>query len=284
MRWVPGRTATLGFDWFHRIYLFTRFKVFRKIAVGVIFFAVYAYAESQLETRVLRSSTGFPPNVQALLGVALSVLLVFRNNAAYDRWWEGRKLWGQLVNESRTLSQLLAGLVAVSAEEKREAQKLQSDFPPALRDHLRTSAPAWPHRPLEISQQLLGRALSWRGAEKIDGFVLMMLERHVAALMDICGGCERIRRTPLPLSYRACVPQLLLLYLLALPWGMANDLWTVVIVGSTSYFLLSIELISEEIEDPFGLDADDLPLDALCQTISSSLEQVYGTSQRSSSV
>jgi putative membrane protein len=254
------------------MFLFVQFRVFRRILMGVLLFSIYAYLESEIEERVFSSHTGFPPNVQALLGVALSVLLVFRNNASYDRWWEGRKLWGALVNESRNLGQIIANLAEISTEDKRECHRLQADFPPTLRDHLRLPTARLPHEPLLISQRLYALIVQW----PVSGPMLQILERHVATLMDICGACERIRRTPLPLSYRACVPQLLIVYLLALPWGMENSLWTVAIEAATSYFLLSIEFIAEDLEEPFGTLEDDLPLDSICATIQGSLGQVYG--------
>ncbi len=132
------------------------------------------------------------------------------------------------------------------------------------------------HVPAYLSQAIYGQLETWRRAGQIGEIELLFLDRHAAALMDICGGCERIRKTPISFSYRRFLRQVIALYLLTLPWGLARDLgiWTVPTVAMIGYFMIGIELLAEDIEDPFGLHVDDLRLDELCGGIERSIREI----------
>ena len=132
------------------------------------------------------------------------------------------------------------------------------------------------HVPAYLSQAIYGQLETWRRAGQIGEIELLFLDRHAAALMDICGGCERIRKTPISFSYRRFLRQVIALYLLTLPWGLARDLgiWTVPSVAMIGYFMIGIELLAEDIEDPFGLHVDDLRLDELCGGIERSIREI----------
>ena len=223
-----------------------------------------------------------------LLGLMLGTLLVFRTNTAYVRWWEGRKLWGQLVNESRNFAVKIAACVRAEPRDKTAIAERLSAFAFALRDHLRggcklqqvpgyaDSKDAPDHVPSYIAKQIYERLERWRQAEQLGGFELLFLDRHASALLDICGGCERIRKTPIARGYRRFIRQAIGVYLVTLPWGIVDLLgyWVAPIVLVVSYLMIGIEVLAEDIEEPFGTDPDDLPLDDICRTIDHSVREI----------
>lgn len=223
-----------------------------------------------------------------LLGLMLGTLLVFRTNTAYDRWWEGRKLWGQLVNECRNFAVKIATCVRAESRDKSAIAERLAAFAVALKDHLRggcrlqqvpgyENSPDNPeHVPSYITKQIYERLERWRQAEQLGGFELLFLDRHASSLMDICGGCERIRKTPIALGYRRFIRQAIGVYLVTLPWGIVDLLgyWDAPIVMVVGYLMIGIEVLAEDIEEPFGTDSDDLPLDDICKTIDRSVREI----------
>jgi putative membrane protein len=213
--------------------------------------------------------------------VVLGALIGFRTKAAYDRWWEGRILWGQLINESRNLCLKAASLANPPPEERRELVRLLAAFAAALMGHLRGSArdPGSPrHGPAHVAGMVFALLADWRQNGRIDGHALQLLDAHARALMDVCGGCERIRNTPLPGTYLSLLRHGLILSFLLLPWCLTNALgaWALLLQGVVVYFLFGVELIAEEVEDPFGFDPDDLPLEQFCETIRSNAAEILG--------
>jgi ion channel-forming bestrophin family protein len=209
-----------------------------------------------------------------LNALVLGILLGFRNREAYDRWWEARKLWGQLVNDSRNLFGKAAALARLSADARTDLGRLVVDFAVALKDRLRGVTKGG-HVPLAIHGRLLARLQAERDAGRLTELDLVLLDPHVRGLMDVCGGCERIKGTPVPLSYRSLLRHGMVLYLLSTPWLMATPLgwWAVPIVSLFAYFLLGVELTAEDVEDPFGRDGDDLALATFCDTVRAAAEQ-----------
>lgn len=224
----------------------------------------------------------FKPLGHTLIGVALGLLIVFRNNCSYDRYWEGRKLWGGIVNTSRNL---VRG-AAVYAGESKEFGQLVAGYALALKNHLRGSkdiseVEALVPRPMVEHAASTGNPPSilalylseWirdrTTAGKIDSITAQSLEANVRTLLDNQGGCERILRTPIPFAYAVHIKHLLTLYLLTLPFVLIGEMsWvaipTVAVIG---FGLLGIEEAGVEIEDPFGDDPNDLPIEAICSTI-----------------
>lgn len=216
----------------------------------------------------------------ALLGVGLGVLIVFRNNAAHDRWWEARKLWGQLINELRNLALKAQAHAEVDAEEHARFAKYLVDFAHSLRLHLRgwgrpktekgnqTVPEAFPHAPGYVAWMVHETLNQWNRQGKLKDTIWIM-DHHARALMDICGACERIKNTPLASSYRALFRLGILLYVLFAPWALALDLgwWCLPALAVGFGFIIGIELTAEEVEEPFGTEKDDLPLESYCQTI-----------------
>ncbi len=235
----------------------------------------------------LRTEVGVGAQFHGFLGLILGTLLVFRTNTSYDRWWEGRKLWGQLINDSRNLAIKVQTCVSADPTEKRQLAQWLIDFAKALKGHLRgglklTDLPGFEqsnvqpppqHVPAYLAARIYGQFESWRQGDQLGGFELLFLDSHAAALMNICGACERIQKSPISQSYRWFIRQSIAIYLLTLPWGLMQNFgwWTVLAVGMMGYFMIGIEMIAEQIEDPFGFSEDDLMLDDLCETIQKSV-------------
>ncbi len=262
--------------------------IFARMWMGVALLTAYAAAFVAADRVYFPEAHTLGASLHGLLGVVLGMLLVFRTNTSYDRWWEGRKLWGQLVNDSRNLAIKVQAIVRVADADKHDFGRLLIGFAFALKGHLRggitlnevplfesaTETP--PHVPVELAKRVYQRLAAWRRADQVDGFELMMLDQQAASLMSICGACERIQKSPISASYRWFIRQMIGIYLLTLPLGLLESFgwWTVPAVALLSYFMMGVETIAEEIEDPFGDAEDDLKLDALCETIRSSVTEL----------
>lgn len=216
----------------------------------------------------------------------LGLLVSFRTKIAYDRWWEGRVLWGQLVNHSRNLCLKARELAQLDAAERTAFAGLVVAFAVALVRHLRASGPPSdvpdpktdPATPVDVARQVIATVAGWRAAGRIDGHTHQMIDLHTSALMDICGACERVRNTRLPSSYLSLLRHALLLGFAFTPWALVDSikLWVVPVQAVAVYFLFGIELTAEEVEQPFGNDGDDLPLETYCETIRKSAEDIFG--------
>ncbi|HEY1068746.1 MAG TPA: bestrophin family ion channel [Pirellulales bacterium] len=233
-----------------------------------------------------------PPNVHAnlhfYLGLVLGTLLVFRTNTAYDRWWEGRKLWGKLVNDSRNLAVKVEALVSDSRETKQQVGAMIVAFAEGLKEHLRDGVklqdlpafaddPARPeHVPSYITRRVYEQINDWRRKGKLAPFQQLMLDTHAAQFLEIAGACERIRKTPIAPSYRSFIRQSIAVYVLSLPFGLADDLgWlTVPIVVVVGYSMIGVELIAEDIEEPFGAGDDDIQTDRIAQVIRNTVTEI----------
>ena len=222
--------------------------------------------------------------------IVLGLLLVFRTNTAYDRFWEGRKFWGTLINNVRNLARQI--WVAIEEKDpqdielKKSALRLLPAFAVAMKLHLRQEAvnpeleplmsPAQYQKlksmnnpPLEIAFWVEDYLHEQYERNCLDVYQLTSMKDLISSMIDVLGGCERILKTPIPLAYAIHLKQLLLLYCLALPFQMVNDLaWgTGPVVALISFTLFGIEEIGIEIENPFEHDTNDLPLDSICATM-----------------
>ena len=222
--------------------------------------------------------------------LVVGVLVGFRTKAAYDRWWEGRCLWGELTNQSRNLCLKAAALADPSEADRRELARLVGAFAFALMRHLRgpvalhevpgfeKAAETPAHVPAFVAGRVIALVARWRAAGRIDGHALQVLDAHTSALMNVCGACERVRTTPLPGSYLSLLRHGLLLAFVFFPLHLAVSLgwWAVPVQGVLVYFLFGIELTAEEVEQPFGFDPDDLPLERFCDTIARNAAEIMG--------
>ncbi|HEY2910334.1 MAG TPA: bestrophin family ion channel [Gemmataceae bacterium] len=229
--------------------------------------------------------------VGVLNALIIGVLVGFRTKAAYDRWWEGRQLWGELTNQCRNLSLKAAAYAKPSEGDRRELARLLSAFPAALMLHLRGAMklrdlpgfqddPANPdHVPAYIAARVMALIASWRAADAIDGHRQQIIDSHASSLMNVCGACERIRNTPLPESYLLLLWHGLILSFIVAPWHLAVSLgaWAIAVQALLVYFFFGVELTAESTEQPFGSDPDDLPLERYCANIRASVEELLIT-------
>jgi putative membrane protein len=250
---------------------------------------------------VLLHQWGMPVAWPVLSGIVpsivLGLLLVFRTNTAYDRFWEGRKLWGTMVNTSRNLARQV--WVAIAVEDgpdrvaKQQAMKLIVAFAMATKQLLRREPPQpelqavvtpaqfeklqrMHNPPLEIAYWLGDYLQTQQLRGQINPYQLQSMMDLLNTLVDCLGGCERILKTPMPMAYSIHLKQLLLIYCLALPFQMVSEVgvWSILITGLISFAVFGIEEIGIEIENPFGCDPNDLPLDAICETMQRNIQDL----------
>ena len=168
---------------------------------------------------------------------------------------------------------------------------LLKSYPIVLRDHLRdksaigqagllpetaAASESWNHKPNFIATELYEKIGSLQRRNEISGEQLLVLDKELKGLTDHLGACERIRNTPIPYSYSMYIKKFIFFYSVTLPFGLLSTFgwWTVPVVSCIFYFLVTIEFIAEEIEEPFGLDENDLPTDELCEKISENIDEI----------
>lgn len=285
IRYNPKSWLSLVFDVYSRY-------VMRQLLPMMVFIAAFTAAVEFIMKEVIKLEYEGTLAFHSLLGILLGLFLVLRTNTAYDRWWEGRKLWGQLVNDCRNLSLKLHTMV--TKEEDREFFRLMipnNVF--AMKEHLRDSIRIGEmdfnseeqknrviqskHRPNAINKMLYERVNNLKKAGDIDANDFFLLDKELKGFTDIIGACERIKSTPIPHSYSMFIKKFVFFYISSLPFALVWQFgyWTVPIITIMFYFLFSIELIAEEIEDPFGMDVNDLPLDDLSVKIRNNVQEIF---------
>ncbi|QNF33833.1 hypothetical protein HUW51_14295 [Adhaeribacter swui] len=270
-------------DWFTFIFRFSRADTFRKLLPLMLAVSVYSAAIAYVEINFISvndsqnlRNVGMMHNV---LGFVISLLLVFRTNTAYDRWWEGRKIWGGLTNSSRNLAIKLEAFVTDESD-KQFFRKTIPNYAYALRNLLRENEDyheldpvldlkPGKHIPNQIAASMYQRVHDLFKKNKITDAQLWILNEEVKTFTEYCGACERIKNTPIPFTYSVFIKKFIFFYVMTLPFGWVFSLgyYIVPVVGLILYALASLELIAEEIENPFGTDANDLPIDQICFNI-----------------
>lgn len=225
--------------------------------------------------------------LHSLVGVALGLLLVFRTNASYDRFWEGRRLWGGIVNESRNLVRASSAFLShTDGRLYHRLTVLTAVFPWAAMNTLRGKSDLGPiadqlpaneaaslqrsqHTALAVATKMSCCLQEARERGYITDIQQVNLDGYIQRLIDCIGGCERIRKTPLPFAYVVHLRRALVFYCLTLPFALVDIFgWgTILSVLLLAYTLFGIEEIGVEIEGPFGYDDNDLPLEDICATI-----------------
>ncbi|MCX6319540.1 MAG: bestrophin family protein [Bacteroidetes bacterium] len=279
-------------DWFTFIFRFHKADTFRQLFPLLIGVSIYAGIISWLEMYYWKlppaSFVRNIPVMHTLLGFAISMLLVFRTNTAYDRWWEGRKLWGSLVNNSRNLALKLDAILPESEKAHRTFfRKIIPAYAYALHNHLHKEQTRIElfeedehkhlfrpidydkHVPNQIAKLMYHHVQLLCREGIITGEQLLYINAELQSFTDICGACERIKNTPIPFSYSVFIKKFIFFYIMTLPWGYVFQLgfYVVPVVAFILYVLGSLELIAEEIEDPFGGDQNDVPTDTLARNI-----------------
>lgn len=239
-----------------------------------------------------------------LIGLPIAIFLGFRNNSAYDRFWEGRKLWGELLLRSRNLARQCTGLIEGDGpalarnglHDVRVRMVMRAiAYSCALRDMLR-------HRPLdpllagllqpqEFAQlegqrnqpdalmrhmgQDLGRCIR---EGRIDSCLAANIDHTLSAMTAAAASCERIKNTPIPFSYSVLLHRTAYLYCFLLPFGLVDTIgfMTPVVVAIVAYTFFGLDALGDELEEPFGMEPNDLPLDAICRAIEIDLRSALG--------
>lgn len=280
-------------SWFSLIFgAYSRYVV-RRLFSLILFTGLSSTLFSFLVLDVFRLQ--FEGNVafHSILGIILGLFLVLRTNTAYDRWWEGRQLWGKLVNDARHLSIKFNNFLPKNALDDRQFfRKMIPNICFAMKEHLRDSRLvgefewlnsemkdqiiASKHRPNVINNMMYERTMKVHKEGKITDTQLFLIDKELKGFIDIIGSCERIKSTPIPYSYRMFIKKFLFIYAITLPTSFVwmFGYWTTPLVMLTFYFLMSIEFISEEIEDPFGHDKNDLPLNTICMNIKKNISEI----------
>ena len=257
-------------------------KVFPALMVVVLISTTLVYLSKQHYVLV--------PEVPAIgftvFGVILSIFLSFRNTACYERWWEGRKLWGALIANSRHMirdtyvlddqpREVLMYRIMLFTHLLRDRLRKQTHSFEHYQPHVQLTQQQWqllsghmnpPQYVLEITQKdLVG---IYKRAEITD-IIYSTLTKHTVAIGDIHAGCDRISSTPLPFSYSVLLHRAVYSFCFILPFSLESSLgvWTPVIVALIAYLFLGLDALSAELEEPFGIQENDLALDSMVRNI-----------------
>lgn len=268
-------------SWLSLIFRFHKSDTFRRLLPYLLLLALYSSIVAYVEIEILNLKYVATGTIHSLLGFVISLLLVFRTNTAYERWWEGRKAWGTLVNCSRNLAiKLDAFLPQDNVESRKELAALLSDYASALRLHLRNEKmdplPTDVHQPNAIAISIAKKLNAFYKDGLISGEQLYMLNAELSELTNVCGICERIKKTPIPFSYSMFLKKFVFVYIFTMPFAFVKELGYSIIIAAVLlfYVLVSLELIAEEIEDPFGTDTNDLPTDDIAETIKHNVYEI----------
>ncbi|MBN8703658.1 MAG: hypothetical protein J0M08_11375 [Bacteroidetes bacterium] len=280
-------------DWIKLIFQFHKSDTVRMLTPAMIALGIYTGILTYLEIDLKLFSVKSTTVVHSLLGFVISLLLVFRTNTAYERWWEGRKLWGELVNNSRNLAIKINAFVPTEINNSRNRlASLLAHYPTVLKEHLRKgvdelyleSIPAidvaqlkkYKHKPNGMVNSITQELCELNKQKVVSDEKLLLLNEEVKSLVNVAGACERIKNTPIPYSYSLFIKKIIFAYVFSMPFGFILDFkyWTIPIVIFVFYAFASLELIAEEIEDPFGSDANDLPTDDLAEKIKANVQEI----------
>jgi putative membrane protein len=279
-------------DWFTFIFRFHKADTVRTLFPIMVAIGIYAAFIGYMEVEFWKiAENSYVKNItimHGMLGFVISLLLVFRTNTAYDRWWEGRRQWGSLVNNSRNFAIKLAVILS-DEKDKGYFRKLIPNYAMVLHKHLNNTEVTkqlfddvdleidhHKHKPNQVAKKMFYKINELYEEKKISGDQLIILNAEIQSFTEICGACERIKNTPIPYSYSAFIKKFIFFYVMTLPFGYSFSLgyYTAPVVVFIFYVLASLELIAEEIEDPFGGDENDLPTHKIAENIKKHVEEL----------
>lgn len=228
--------------------------------------------------------------VFTLIGFVLSLLLVFRTNTAYDRWWEGRKHWGALVNNTRNLAIKLASL-NLNTDTRFYFERMIANYVLAMKEHLRDGVileeldltdeekieiQKVNHKPSFIAKCIYRKVVELKNAGSITEEDYIVIDVNLKTFLDIIGACERIKSTPIPYSYSMFLKKFIFIYVTTVPFAFVESFgyYSCGVAIFIFYVLVSMEILAEEIEDPFGRDDNDLPTDEISFKIKANVKEI----------
>lgn len=263
---------------------------FKRLIVPQVLLFIFSFLIYFYQTHIATEPVPLNPSVFAILGISLAIFHGFCNNAAYDRFWEGRKLWGTLVWLSRNIARQVLTLPNVSMAEKQAFIRHQIAFVHSLRQQLRgEDNTANLQRLLTVEEQqavvgqnfialrltqIMGQMLAnWQTEQKIDLWQWQSLDTTLGEIAHVQAGCERINNTPIPYAYFVLLHRTVYLYCFMLPFGLGNTIgWvTPFVVSFVGYTFMALNEIVDEISEPFGTGENELPLGMMCDTIETQL-------------
>lgn len=271
--------------WVPHLLLFYKEKVFRKLMPIMLIITAYGILSSLIFPYISRLNLG---QFHLIFSFTLTIIISFRVNSSYDRWWEGRTLWGSIVNNSRNLALKFDAYFGL--EKNIEFYQLVYILPIMIKANLRKDRDIinqqlktvglelsdTAHPVVFVSQKLYFIINSYRDGSLERMQQCALLDLHVANLIDMVGACERIANTKMPPAFAFFVKQALLFYTIMFPFGWLDTFGILIIpmMLIIVYILLGLEILSEELEDPFNICDNGLNLDAICKTIQTNLEQI----------
>jgi putative membrane protein len=282
-------------NWFRMLFVWHG-SVLPQVLPRLILLTMLSIAVVYFHGTLLSYKVPLNPAPFTLFGFVLALFLGFRNSASYDRFWEGRKLWGSLLNVSRSLTrQVLTLNRNIDRDSIKEFVNLLSAFVYALNHQLRrTDSSDDLKGKLSIADYqlvinskykpalILNLISDWVGRQKLkgnlDSIQQASIDHNLNTLSDVLGGCERIVSTPIPYSYQVLLHRTIYIYCFLLPFGLVDSLswFTPFIVAFIAYTFVAFEAIADEIEEPFGQEANDLALNSMSAMIEESIKELAG--------
>jgi ion channel-forming bestrophin family protein len=272
-------------SWVKLIFHFTKGDTVALLWKELIFICVFTLGVAYIKIEYFPTGKVldklFP--VYQILGFVISLLLVFRTNTAYDRWWEGRRKWGELVNDSRNMAVKIAA-TELSLDDKAYFARHISNYALCIKEHLRngtnfelldlneeekTFLSRLDHVPSGLVELIYKRLQELLKSGQITEEFVLRIDRNLNGFLDTVGVCERIKNTPIPYSYSLFFKKFIFIYVTTLPLAFVVQFgyFSALIATFIFYVLVSIEVLAEEIEDPFGVDDNDLPTDEMAVRI-----------------
>ena len=264
----------------------------RKLIPGMLIigsisvFLCYLHMEKKISFLVMSNA------LPGYMGAALGLLLVFRNNTAYEKWWEARKEVGGLVNVSRNIAISINGFLDKGNPEKHKIANLVASFAFVMKGHLRNNVKMQEvhilehedykivekseHKPTAIANIIMSKIEALWKNKHVSDVQQIVLVNQVTTMVDIVGKCERIKNTPIPIAYAFLLKFFIIVYVMILPFGLLDELrwWSVPLSLILYYIMMSIVITAEEIEDPFGHDLNDLPMDEIAVNIRKNIMEI----------
>lgn len=280
-------------NWFKLIFALHKSDTMRMLWKEIIYIGLFSALLSFLIIQYVENTQPLHDlvSVYSLVGFVISLLLVFRTNTAYDRWWEGRKKWGCLVNDTRNLAIKIAAIVP-KGEAHLYFSKAIPNFVFAAKEHLRKGVELTEleltteefkilekkvHVPNAIVLQMYQKLQELKSDGKISEEEYLAIDGNLNALLDSLGACERIRNTPIPFSYSLFLKKFIFIFVTTIPLAFIPSFgyYSIIIAMFLFYVLVSMEVLAEEIEEPFGEDDNDLPTDQLCVKIRANVKEIF---------
>ncbi|MDO7614289.1 MAG: hypothetical protein MUQ75_08615 [Crocinitomicaceae bacterium] len=280
--------------WFKHLVSLNHSDTINKLWKELVALGLFTLGIAYLEIKYIGNTESLKDLMQvySLVGFVLSLLLVFRTNTAYDRWWEGRKKWGELVNNSRNLAIKISALTD-DAQTKQYFSRMIANYAISMKEHLREGVITdeldltrdelkeienFEHKPNYIISMLYKKLGELKKNGQLTEENYIVIDVNLKSFSDIIGACERIKNTPIPYSYSMFFKKFIFIYVTTLPLAFVHSFgyYSSLVSIFVFYVLVSMEILAEEIEDPFGTDDNDLPTDSLSEKIKANVKEILG--------